>query len=107
MSRSSWRWHAWRGFSDGHRINLVVSYVRLYVFGCRGCEHRLLLPIETVEQESDSVGIVGGQCKRVASYYTTLALPGRSGPTDATGPVALCAALAAGYGCRSVVRQSE
>ncbi len=74
MSRSSWRWHAWRVFSDGHRINLVVSHVRLYVFGCRGCEHRLLLPIESVEQESDSVGIVCRQCKRVASYYTTLAL---------------------------------
>lgn len=45
-----------------------------YVFGCRGCEHRLLLPIESVEQESDSIGIVCSQSKKAASYHTTLAL---------------------------------
>ena len=35
---------------------------------------RLLLPIESVEQESDSVGIVCSQCKKAANYHTTLAL---------------------------------
>jgi hypothetical protein len=61
-------------FSDGHIIDTVVSQLRHYVFGCRRCEHRLLLPIESVEQESDSVGIVCSQYKKAASYHTTLAL---------------------------------
>ena len=30
--------------------------------------------LESVEQESDSVGIVCSQCKKAASYHTTLAL---------------------------------
>jgi hypothetical protein len=60
--------------SEGHIIDRVVSQVSHYVFGCRGCDHRLLLPIESVEQESDSVGIVCSQCKKAASYHTTLAL---------------------------------
>ena len=60
--------------SDGHIIERVVSQVWHYVFGCRGCEHRLLLQIESVEQESDAVGIVCSQCKKAASYHTTLAL---------------------------------
>ena len=51
-----------------------MSQVRHYVLGCRGCDHRLLLPTENVEQESDSVGIVCSQCKKTASYHTTLAL---------------------------------
>ena len=59
--------------SDGHIIDRVVSQVWHYVFGRRRCEHRLLLPIESVE-DSDAVGIVCSQCKRVASYHTTLAL---------------------------------
>ena len=45
-----------------------------YVFGSCGCEHRPLLAIESVEQESDSVGIVCSQCKKAASYHATLAL---------------------------------
>ena len=32
-------------FSDGHIIDLVVSQVRHYAFGCRGCKKRLWLPI--------------------------------------------------------------
>ena len=59
---------------DGHIIDRVVSQVWHYVFGCRGCEHRLLLQIESVEQESDAVGIVCSQCKKAASYHTTLAV---------------------------------
>jgi hypothetical protein len=55
-------------------IDRVVSQVWHYVFGCRGCEHHLLLPIESVEQESGSVGIACSQCKKAASYHTTLAL---------------------------------
>jgi hypothetical protein len=33
-------------FSDGHIIDLVVSHVRHYVFGCRGCKKCLWLPLE-------------------------------------------------------------
>jgi hypothetical protein len=50
-------------------IDRVVSQIWHYVFGCR-----LSLPIESVEQESDSIGIVCSQCKKAASYHTTLAL---------------------------------
>jgi hypothetical protein len=47
-------------------IHLAVSYVRHYVFGCRGCVNRLWIPIE--EHQAASVGLVCDQCKRVASY---------------------------------------
>jgi hypothetical protein len=48
--------------------SLVVNQVRHYVFGCRGCQNRLWLPIESVEEQFDSVGIACDHCKRVATY---------------------------------------
>ena len=75
--------------SDGHIIDRVVSQVWHYVFGCRGCEHRLLLQIESVEQESDAVGIVCSQCKKAASYHTTLALLVAAALLTLLGPLLL------------------
>jgi phage FluMu protein Com len=54
------------------------------VFGCRGCENRLWLPVEIVEQQADSVGLVCDQCKRVASY----SLDENSPNYDRTGALA-------------------
>ena len=67
--------HNWRGCPGGLIIHVVVSQVGHYVFGCRGCRNRLWLPIEIVEQQADSMGLVCDQCKRVASYSLNINSP--------------------------------
>ena len=45
-----------------------MNQVRHYVFGCRGCNNRLWLPVEIIEEQADSVGLACDQCKLVSSY---------------------------------------